>query len=207
MLFTIKYLTLDFLWRWLPGIELPPKWKPFARAFQREEITDLYVRCHAVANKMCIWWQNQNFMTIHHRQVWLHVLGGPYMWPRLTGAIQFRPVVCRLHGKWMLKAFPVIAAVLVIARRAGEQRLSRNISALPPKPSCLPLTSWNWHFNELLASEQCMQYKTRSIYLLSLVTRLIFSYGQLWGGVNEDEAEAELGHIEPRATPEGPTLW
>lgn len=43
--------------------------------------------------------------------------------------------------------------------------------------------------------ERCMKCKTRSIYLLSLVTKLIFPHGQLWSGVNEDEAEAELGHI------------
>lgn len=43
--------------------------------------------------------------------------------------------------------------------------------------------------------EQRMKCKTRSIYLLSLVTKLIFPYGQLWSGANEEEAEAELGHI------------
>lgn len=43
--------------------------------------------------------------------------------------------------------------------------------------------------------KQCMQCKTRSIYLLSLVTKLISPSGQLWSRVNEDEAEAELGHI------------
>jgi hypothetical protein len=42
--------------------------------------------------------------------------------------------------------------------------------------------------------EQCMKCETRSIYLLSFVTKLIFPSGQLWSRVNENEAEAELGH-------------
>lgn len=46
--------------------------------------------------------------------------------------------------------------------------------------------------------KQCVKYilfKTRSIYLVSLVTKFIFPCGQLWNEVNEDEADSELGHI------------
>lgn len=55
------------------------------------------------------------------QQEWLHVPGGPHRWPRLTRLIQFRNAALVWQGKWALKAFPVVAAVLVIARRAGNK--------------------------------------------------------------------------------------
>lgn len=91
--------------------------------------------------KMCIWWQSPNVLTTHLRPVCLMCLGGRTACvaaPRQGDLVQ--NVVFRLLGKWMLKAFPVIAAVWVIAKWVGEQRLSRNISALPPSPAACP-----WH--------------------------------------------------------------
>lgn len=105
------------------------------------EGTDSICQMLCSDQKMCIWWQNQNFLTIHLRPVCLMCSEGYTVYvatPRKGDLIQ--NAVFRLLGKWMLKAFPVIAAVWVIAKWVGEQRLSRNISALPPSPAACP-----WH--------------------------------------------------------------
>ena len=125
-------------WRWLPGYKLLPKWKLSAKAFQRGEISSLHHRPRN--DRTCTQPQNQNSATKYLWQEWLHVPGGPYRWPRLTRLIQLRNAALVWQGKWALKAFPVSAAVLVIARPAGKQRLSRIISALPPSPAACP-----WH--------------------------------------------------------------
>lgn len=94
-MFTIYGLTLNFLWRWLPGNKpLPPRWKLFANALQWEKILDVYVRCQAGTQKKTVYDdENQNVLTTPLRPGWLDVLGEAHRWPCLTEAIQLRNVV------------------------------------------------------------------------------------------------------------------
>lgn len=182
-----------FPWRWLPGNKLPPKWKLSAKAFQGEEISSLHHRpCN---DRTCTQPQNQNPPTKRLRQEWLHVPGGPYRWPRLTRLTQFRnaALVWQGSGRWRL--FLSLPQCWWLPDGLGNKG-SAELSLHFPQAQLLALDILKGALQWALSLwEWCLKCKTRSIYLLSSVTKWILPHGQLRSGVNEDGADAELGHI------------
>lgn len=168
-----------------------------ANAFQWERITDLYVRCHAgtkkkksvYGDKIKMFWQSLlgkcGLMCLGD-----HICGhasqrqsDSEMWfLGCTGNGYWRLFLSSLQFWWLQFGLGNKGSAEISLHFPQAQLLALDILKL-----ALQWARSLW--------EQCMKCKTRSIYLWSLVTKLIFPYGQLWSGVNEDEAEAELGPI------------
>lgn len=181
--------------RWLPGNELPPKGTLFVKVFQGNRLQMSYAT--QWLKKKCVCGDNI-------KMSWPYILGkcGPVCWEGLTVRVAMpRKAVgsrtwllgCRGNGCWRL--FLSSQQFGWLQDGLGNKD-SAEISPHFPQAQLPALDISKLALQWALSLwEPRIKYKARSIYLLSLVTKLIFARAQLWSGVNEDEAEAELGHI------------